>query len=251
MGKKTLATVLAIGCALQLLQARSVIGFDPRNDTIMPITPTSAGDTTTISFDSGSQTMFNQASTPLTGGTTADGDGAVLQLGYFTVNTASFQGTWVPLSGEGSLNTAVIIGSAPAETYNQTSIGDLTANGAGDGTFAMSLNFILGSGTSDNSLPPAGTQLALRFYNGTTIGSSTFFNTVTDSLWKWVAPNTPPVNVTMSLDDANLVWQDIAFHTSIPIPVPEPSSLSLLGLGALGSLGTTLLRARHRIRAPF
>ena len=174
MGKKILTTAVVIGCALQLVQARSVIGFDRDKDTIMPITPTAAGDTTTVTFDSGSQTMFNQGSTPLTGETAADGDGAVLQLGYFTVNTASFQGTWVPLSGEGSLNTAVIIGSAPVETYNHTSIGDLTAQGAGDGTFAMSLNFILGSGTSDNSLPPAGTQLALRFYNGTTIGSSTF-----------------------------------------------------------------------------
>ena len=110
----------------------------------------SAQDTTRVSFDSGSQTLFNNLSTALTGGSTTDGNGAVLQLGYFT--GVNFTGTFVPLSGEGSLNTAIISGSNSSETYNHTSIGDLTTNGAGDGTFALFLDFASGSATSGNSL---------------------------------------------------------------------------------------------------
>ncbi len=209
-------------------------------------------DITTVSFDSGSHTLFNNLSTALSGGTSADGNGDVLQLGYFT--GANFTGTFVPLSGQGSLNTAVIAGSNPAgETYNQTSIGDLNANGAGDGQYALSLDFTLGSATSGNSLPAAGTELAIRFYNNTTIGSSTFFNTVTDPLWLWQTPAVPPSTVNMSLDDAGLIWQSIAqgqnantaFHTSIATAVPEPSSAILLALGtALAPLGLRLRRKK-------
>src|SRR4051812_8392617 len=78
---------------------------------------------TQVNFDSGSKTVMNQANTALTAGPVGDGNGAVLQLGYFTGATDvnnNFTGTWVPLSGQGSANTDVVIGSAPAEQYNQT-----------------------------------------------------------------------------------------------------------------------------------
>jgi hypothetical protein len=195
-----------------------------------------SADTTTVAFDSGSQTLFNQSNAVLSGGSSNDGNGDVLQLGYFT--GANFTGSWVPLSGQGSANTAVISGSNDNETYNQTSIGDLNGNGAGDGTFAISLDFVSGNPTSGNNLPAANTQLAIRFYNGTTIAGSTFYNTVTDSLWKWQAPTTPPSVVTMSLDDTGLVWEggsNSAFHTTIATAVPEPSTVAsvLLGVGLL------------------
>jgi len=65
--------------------------------------------TTQVSFDSGSFLVLNLGGvTPLTAGNlSANGDGAVLQLGYYSSATVSnnFLGTWIPLTGEGSLNT--------------------------------------------------------------------------------------------------------------------------------------------------
>ena len=164
----------------------------------------------------------------------------MLQLGYYDGASVlnNFAGTWVPLSGLTSLNTAVIPGGASVnpsgETYNQTSIGDMTANGAGNGTFGISLNFVAGSATSGNSLPQSSTiPLALRFYNSTSIASSTFYNVVSDDLWVWMTPATPPNVVNISLDNIGLEWLSIAqgqaansaFHTTISITaVPEVST---------------------------
>jgi hypothetical protein len=205
-------------------------------------------DTTTVSFDSGNLIIFDNpalhggSDVALSGGTTNDGNGTVLQLGYFDGATTAnnFAGNWVPLSGETSLNTALIAGSSPSEAYNKTSIGDLNGSGAGNGTFALSLDFVTGNAQSGNSLPPnTNIPLAIRFYNGTTIASSTFYNIVSDDTWKWQNPATPPANVTISLNDANLEWLSIAlgqntnttFHTTIATTIPEPSSLVLLALG--------------------
>jgi hypothetical protein len=209
-------------------------------------------DQTTVSFDSGTKTMFDQGNTALFGGTAADGDGDVLQLGYFT--GANFSGQFVVLAGETSANGAALIpgsNGTGTEPYSDLSIGDLSENGAGDGTFALSLDFITSS-NSGNNLPAAGTQLALRFYNTTTITPSSLYNTVTSSLWVWAAPATPPSTVTLSLDDANLVWESIArlgqssntaFHTTIPIP--EPSTFASMLTGA-GMLGFVVIRRRRR-----
>src|ERR1700739_1018405 len=90
-------------------------------------------DQTTVSFDSGSQQIFDNPSlhgnsqVALSGGSTADGNGDVLQLGYFSTATIvnPFSGTWIPLSGQTSANTALVPSSNDNETYNQTSIGDL------------------------------------------------------------------------------------------------------------------------------
>ena len=208
-------------------------------------------DQTTVSFDSGNQTVFDQGNTPLSGGTTVDGDGFVLQLGYFT--GANFTGNFIVLAGEGTANSAALIpgsNGTGTESYNDLSIGDLTANGAGNGQFAVSLDFIT-STTSGNNLPTAGTQLALRFYNTPSITPGSLYNTVSSSLWTWTAPATPPSNVTLSLDDANLVWESIvrfgqpgstAFHTTV---VPEPATVSSFVLGA-GFLGAVLIRRRRR-----
>jgi hypothetical protein len=205
-------------------------------------------DSTDVSMDSGSKFLYDErteASIPLTGGTTADGDGAVLQLGYYSNATIAdnFAGTWIPLTGEGSLNTAIVMGSSPAESYNRTSIGDLTSQGAGNGEFFMSLVFVEGDPTSGNSFPQSNsTPLALRVYNGTTVASSTFYNVVSDDLWLWRGPATPPPARTISLDDPGLEWlsvtlgqpQNTAFHTTISVAtVPEPRSFSLLCLGTL------------------
>jgi hypothetical protein len=190
-------------------------------------------DITTVNFDSGGFTLKNFDNvTLLTGGTAADGNGAVLQLGYFT--GIPFTSTWVPLTGSGGANSA----------FSTTSIGDTTANGAGDGSFAMNLSFTLGSATSGVSLPANLTQLAIRFFNNTTIAGSTFYNTVTDATWLWKTPATPPASVDISLADAGLIWEggvNSAFHTTIAIP--EPSVLALVGLG-LGLLPVAWARRR-------
>ena len=71
----------------------------------------------TITFDSGSYLMRDSnGSTVLTGGTAAEGDGAVVQLGYFNAATGAlpFNGNWVPLTGQGGANSA----------FSTTSIGD-------------------------------------------------------------------------------------------------------------------------------
>ena len=225
-------------------------------------------DLTTVGFDSGfngAPVVLDQFGNALSGGTSANGNGTVLQLGYYDAATIAnnFLGNWVALSGEGSLNNAVIPGGASVnptnETYNQTSIGDLFANfnGSGhDGTgaFAITLNFTAGSNTSGNSLPNSNTiPLALRFYNGTTIANSTFYNVVSDDLWLWKTPNTPPVNVNMSLQDVGLEWLSIslgqntntAFHTTVSLAaVPEPSTWAT-GALTLTALGLAAYRRRR------
>ena len=205
----------------------------------------SRADQITVDIDSGSSSLFNSGSTLLTAGSAVvNGDGAVLQLGYFT--GANFTGTWTPLTGQGGANSA----------WNTTSIGDYVIEGGVAGKFFIpGLTFVAGSGTSGNSLPINGKQLALRFYDGTSIATSTFYNTVMAPSWKWKDPASPPsVNVTMSLADPGLVWESIfaqgqatttAFHTSILIAIPEPSSLALIGMALAGAPLAYLRRRRQ------
>ena len=66
----------------------------------------------------------------------------------------------------------------------------------------MGLTFSTANGSvTGNNLPTAGTPLALRFYNGTTLSNSTAYNAVSDAIWAWNAPATPDSVVTMTFDD--------------------------------------------------
>ena len=203
---------------------------------------------TTVNLSSGGQRLYSSATFTaanlLTAGNTATtGDGAVLQLGYFSTATTAnnFSGTFIPLSGQTSLNTA----------YSNTSIGDNAASGAGAGQFVLSLSFTTGSLTTGNSLPAAGTPLSVRFFNNTTLATSTFFNAVSNDIWLWqtpaAAPNSPIVAIT--LNDAGLEFlggASSAFYTSQAV-VPEPSSFAFAGLGTAGLLW--MLKRRTAITA--
>src|ERR1700677_4333329 len=135
---------------------------------VLPVSPLAFGtalgqsNKETVSLSSGGLTVTNATGTALSGGSSSDGNGDVLELGYFSLATPTnlFSGTFIPLSGQGSANNATIAGSSPSETMNQTSIGDLNTNGAGNGTFALNLTFTVGSISSGNNLPSVGTPLA-------------------------------------------------------------------------------------------
>ena len=208
----------------------------------------------TVNFDSGSQTLYNfDGSTALTGGlSNIDGDGAVLQLGYFSQASQSqpFNGTWVALTGEGGANSAFV----------NTTVGNDFNNGAGNGTFGMNLTFDTAVAGKNAGLPTTGTPLGIRIYNNTSIATSTRYMTISSPLvtWQWSAPNTPPNNpsVNLSLDDSSLKLQNgtlvgaavvgpNGFSTTIPTgiaPVPEPSTLMF---GAFVAIGALLQRVRR------
>ena len=107
----------------------------------------------------------------------------------------------------------------------------------------MSLSFDSAVAGKD-IMPAVGQVLAIRFYNGTTLGNSTHYNSVSndDFFWKWAAGSPIPGQVNLTLDTPNLEWESIAnsqplssaFTTSIAtVVVPEPSRaiLALVGLG--------------------
>ena len=156
-----------------------------------------------------------------------DGDGAILQIGYYTLATTQnpFLGEWVAMTGTG--------------TSYVTTVGD---GGRSAGRFKTIT--LLEAGTFSFVEPTVGTPLSLRFYNSTTIPSSTYFNAVstTSGSFNWVAPSTPQSGMGLTLPDTNAIWQDgagSAFRTTIP--VPEPSSSALF---ALVSLGVMVVRRR-------
>lgn len=175
----------------------------------------------------GSTTVQDATDTALTAGTAAQGDGAILQLGYFSTTITDPSAVWIPIAGLGSANSSIDL-----------RVGDFGAGASPDGFFSNTATFDDGSGT-DVGLPSADTQLAIRMYDTTSSGSlsTANFNTVTNTGWKFVAlSETPSTNDPLQLNTTSgtTTWQDDvnAFKTTI-IAVPEPSSFALLGLGAL------------------
>ncbi len=146
----------------------------------------------------------------LTAGAAAVGDGAVLQLGYYTNGTsaAPFAGSFVALTGKSSANTELA----------STSVGD--APGGTSGRFSLISTFVQDSGSSGQNLPAAGIPMVIRFYNRATIVASTHFNEVSSGTasWQWKAPSLAPGGlILISLSDAGLIWRGVPFQTSEPV----------------------------------
>lgn len=186
-----------------------------------------------LNLSAGANTIQDNMGNALTSGvSTVNGDGALIELGYFTGNTSSFTGTWVALTGPSSNNTSLI-----------TTVGDVTAQDGSimvpDGLFAIAATFDTDIATASNDLPVAGAQLALRFYDSTTRAASSHFNTVTSTAWTFTAPADPaPIPIDINLDSVSdpFVWQDSASPFQTTLVVPEPSSAALVGLGGLALL---------------
>ena len=183
------------------------------------------GASTRINFSIQFNTLKDLNGTSLTAGTPADGDGTILQLGYYTAATTSapFAGEWVAMTGSGI-------------SY-QTTIGDSGNNP--NGTFKIEVLFTQGSYLFIE--PAVGTPLALRYYNSTSLAASTYFNAVTNTtgVFNWVAPADPTSTamLNLGLSSVGIVWQDgsgSAFRTTIPIPEPSSSALfALLSFGVM------------------
>lgn len=224
-----------------------------------------------ISISARSQTTsvdwFNNASTllrdgagiALTQGTTANTDGALVQLGYFSAGTSAsnFAGTWIPITGFGptlhtsigdssdlsgsgagviAFNTFFTAGSSAVQVY------DLSAGDTGQ-------YFTQSSITITNTTPPNGQVLAIRFYDSASGNGS--YNTVSSDSWLWQSPNTPGGGiVSLNLGASTLEFESVSafglagteFRTVILIP--EPSTYALIGVGALGLMIAYRRRAK-------
>lgn len=165
--------------------------------------------------------LVDRTSSPLGAGTAAPGDGTLLELGYYSSASISnpFQGSWTVLA--------------------TSTIGDDGMGVAG----SFSTKSILGA--SSDPLLTTGTPLAVRFYDGTSVGGSTYFNTVsnTSGAWNYITPTSPSPVINIVIDKTNdVVFQDGgsgAFRTVLPIPEP-----SIVGLSLLGSFLVLVRRSR-------
>lgn len=162
--------------------------------------------------------LANDHSSPLSAGTSIDGDGTLLQLGFYNSATTAnpFSGAWVVMA--------------------TASIGDTGVNQVG--IFNVTTTLTEGAFTQ----PAIGTPLAIRFYNGTTVANSTFFNAASDTSgsWNWIAPGSPVPVLNLTITKAVSVFQASDSPHLTTIPVPEPTSVALL----LGAVTLTLRRRR-------
>jgi MYXO-CTERM domain-containing protein len=207
----------------------------------------------TVNFDSGDFTFQDTLGNALSvGNPLIDGDGVVLELGYYTGATIAdnFLGTWVALTGAGSANTGNIAGTSI--NFNQTSIGDAVSRGGGDpGTFYISVTFDTTVANKSQSLPALNTPLSIRFYNQNASlrnDSSTLYNAVSNDGWLWQAfgepgPSQPVMTISLSDTSPNLESESVAkgqaantvFRTVMTVPEPTSGLIGLAGL--LGVLG--------------
>ena len=224
--------------------------------------------------------LLNSTGVALSAGLAADGDGVLLQLGYFDAGTPAspFAGKFVALTG-GSITvtsgtvtvgtgastggtglltggtgtvtggtgavtggtgtvtggTGAVTGGTGTVTGGTVSLFALPATSVGDsgggaaGTFSISTNLKAGATVFQGAPPAAGTPLAIRFFDGKTLDTSTHYNVVTGGTnWQWKAPmEAPGAFVILSLADSGLVWQGgsaSSFKTTIPGPPPEISA---------------------------
>ena len=215
--------------------------------------------TTSVDWNNSNTTLLlNQGGTALSAGTSANNDGALIQIGYYDQGTSSdpFLGNWVALTGAGP---------------QLTTIGD-DRNGTGlaAGRFDFTTTWHFNSDTVDvydsafdaapyttksavtiaTNAPSNGQILSIRFYDTNTIGANTMYNAVSNVAWTWATPSDAGTNLpAISLTQPNLLWESVnkfgmagtEFRTVLPIP--EPSAIALAGLG-IGLIGL----ARRRLR---
>jgi hypothetical protein len=235
---------------------------------LLSLTVVASATITQVNFNSGDITLMDNSMVALTAGGDDDGDGAVIQLGYYSAATTSnpFLGTWIALTGDGSANTGGEYNAdnsppSPLRAFNFTSIGDVGGGSGASGVFGIAVKFDSATVNTTNNLPGSTSiPLAIRFYNATTVSGSTHYNTVSNTStgadnWLWKAPTSDviPPQINMALDSGSVtqVWEGgvaSAGITSIPTAVPEPVNFTV---GAMALLVAGLSRRRYRTASPI
>lgn len=157
--------------------------------------------------------LTNKTASPLSPGSAAAGDGTLLELGYYSMATVSdpFAGSWTVLS----------------------------TGAVGDDGIEVAGRFSLSSVLGGDALPglTTSTPLAIRYYDATTVGSSTYFNAVSNNsgTWNYIMPYDPAPILTLAIDKgASTVFQSgLSGAFSTAIPVPEPCAPVLVVFGSL------------------
>ena len=160
--------------------------------------------------------LYDWNAIPLSTGTSAPGDGTLLQLGYYDLATAAnpFLGSWVVLA--------------------TTSMGDDSLETAGQ----FATTSILGAGSF--SEPAPGTPLAIRFNDGTTIENSSYYNTASraDGTWDFVSPSedAPVLNLVITKTPTTPFESGPSGYFMTYLRIPEPSAflLAVTGAAAMG-----------------
>jgi hypothetical protein len=138
------------------------------------------------------------------------GNGAVIQIGYYSLATSAdpFAGDWVVLVGPGTSVEAANIGEVLGSFYVNS------GHFGGTATFS----------TAVPGEPAPSTPLAIRFYDGTSIDSSIYYNAVSMDDWRWRRPRGADTTVNMTIRGAGipgLVWEggeSSAYRTTIAVP---------------------------------
>lgn len=175
--------------------------------------------------------LQNSGGLPLDGGSVANGDGALLEFGYYSLATAAapFAGQWNALTGPDSASLL------------STTIGDGFSGTEGIFTFSFDLDGAL------TGLPALGTPLAIRFYDSTSRASSAAFNAVGNNTGLWNS-NLSGSQIDMLVGDKpGIVWQGgagSAYRTTIAVP---ETSTSLVVAGGMAMLA--LRRRRPGFKA--
>ena len=223
---------------------------------------TTTVDWTNFSSDATTQNaiLFRDAGgTPLSqGAANQNTDGFLVQLGYFSMGTtgSNFGGVWIPLTG--ALNTG------------RTAIGDNPAlTGSGDGVITFNTFFRPSTNAVDvydpdfdpgyyvtqsaimitNSTPVNGQVLAIRFFGSTDESGS--YNTVSADNWLWQTPDTAggglvSINLATNFNGSGgapmLEFEDPS--SPFLATIPEPSTVTLMALSAIGAVGYRRFRRR-------
>ncbi len=154
---------------------------------------------------------------PLTGfsgvlldaGTAANGDGALLELGYYSGphSPNPFNGDWTVLAA--------------------ASLGDDGINR--DGYFDVTT--VLTAPVTN--APPVGKQLVIRFYDAASVANATYYNVVSHvgGAWNWIEPTEEGAVLELAVTKASIItglkFGGDDWRTTVPVPEPGPLALGM------------------------